>query len=101
MGKNNSTKNSDDVFNNIPEFKPRENKAISNILSKPLTLEQKELFFRKYEADDEKFNSLINPILDIFRWLFLNIIKHNKQKYMKYRKINNHKKNKQKWIQNL
>jgi len=101
METNNITKNSEDIFNYTPEFEEKSKIALAKQFAKPLTLEQQELFFRKYESEDEKFNPLINPKLDIYRWLFLNIIKRHKQRYMKYRKINNHKKNKQKWNQNL
>lgn len=116
METNNITKNSEDIFNYTPEFEEKAKIALAKQFAKPLTLEQqelfcgmyeakakkqKELFGRMYEANAEKVNRLINPILAIYRSLLINIIKHNKQQYMKYRKINNHKKNKQKWNANL
>lgn len=100
METNNINTPAEDLFKYDPEFEEKVRPAMQRLFAKKMPPEQLPLFFRICEKD-EKIKSLINPILDIYRQIFKNIIKYEKQNYMKYRKINNHKKNKQKWNQNL
>lgn len=102
METNNINTTSEDLFKYDPEFEETARQKMASVFGKKPTPEQQDLFCRMYyEAEAEKVKRLINPILDIFRQIFKNIIKYEKQNYMKYRKINNHKKNKKKWNQNL
>jgi hypothetical protein len=93
-------KHKEEIFKLTAEEHEKLRPAMERVFAKKPTIEQIYLSYRMYEAD-EKINSFLKPILDIYRSLFIHIIKLNKQQYMKYRKINNHKKNKQKWNQNL